>query len=251
MRTVIVIPARLAARRLPNKPLAVLGGLPLVARVAAQAKKCPNIDAVIVATDDPAILTAARDHGHEAILTGAHHTNGTERVAEVIARVAADRIINLQGDEPFIEPRDLETILAALEQDGVEMATLKTPIESSEELFDPNVVKVITDDRDRALYFSRAPIPYARHGIDPIIGAFAHIGVYGFRRAALERYAAAPPHPLEAHEQLEQLRALALGMTIAVRPALTRSRRIDTPDDLCRAQERIARLGEAAFPNYR
>lgn len=252
-RTVIVIPARLAALRLPNKPLAVLGGLPLVVRVAQQAQKCPDTDAVLVAADDPLIIDAVTSHGIDAVLTDPTHTTGTDRVAEVARDLAVEIVINLQADEPFIDPRDLRALIDELATGPGEIATLRRPIADSQELRDPNVVKVVCDDRGRALDFSRAPIPFDAldHGNGDGAGvAFAHLGVYAYRKQALIRVAAAPVHPREVSERLEQLRALALGIDIRVCVAQTATRGIDTHEDLEWAQERVSRLGESAFPNY-
>lgn len=248
MRSVIVIPARLAASRLPNKPLAVLGGLPLVVRVAQQANKCAVAGSVIVATDAQRVADVAQAHGIEAVLTRPEHPSGTDRVAEVVAGSDAEIIVNLQADEPFIDPRDLDTVITTLEQTDADIVTLDAPIEDGATLADPNVVKVVKDDHDRALYFSRAPIPFDRDGDKGVTGARMHIGVYGYRRAALERMCAAPVHPLEARERLEQLRAMALGLTIIVKEALGTARGIDTVADYEWATQRVARMGEAAFP---
>jgi 3-deoxy-manno-octulosonate cytidylyltransferase (CMP-KDO synthetase) len=247
MRILIVIPARLQATRLPNKPLAPLGGLPLVVRVARQAQKARRASGVIIATDAPEVREAAAKHGLEARLTSAAHQSGTDRVAEIARGTDCDAVLNVQGDEPFIEPRDLDDLCDALAK-GAEMVTLWAPLERGEHA-DPNVVKVVTDDAGRALYFSRATIPFTRDGgnAGQELGK-KHVGVYGYRRGVLERLVSAPVHPLEACEKLEQLRALALGVPITVLAARTRARGIDTPDDLRWAQERIDRLGEAAFP---
>lgn len=246
MRTVIVIPARLAAQRLPHKPLAALGGLPLVVRVAQQAKKA-DVGPVIVATDSPQIVKAVEAHGHEARLTSPQHPSGTDRVAEVAAQLSAEVVINLQGDEPFIDPRDLVAVAEMLEDPELHMATLRVPLRSVDQLHDPNVVKVITNNRQHALYFSRAPIPYPRTNQGSVEGCFAHLGVYGYRREALLELASAPVHPLEEREKLEQLRALARGYRIGVQTAHTAARGIDTLADLERARAYVQALGEAAF----
>ena len=253
MRSVIVIPARMAATRLPDKPLAVLGGLPLVVQVARQAHKS-RADHVVIATDSDAVRWAAKEHNIAAVLTHPHHPSGSDRVLEAISHSAADAdiVINLQGDEPFIDPRDLNGLIDRLADtvSTADMATLRTPITDVQSWHDTNTVKVVSDDQGRALYFSRAPIPFARdteQGADTA-GLFRHIGVYAYRRAALEAFCAAPVHALEAREKLEQLRALALGLTIAVVDAHSVGRGIDTPDDLRWAQARVERLGAAAFP---
>ena len=251
MRTVIVIPARLAALRLPNKPLAALGGLPLVVRVARQAERVvPGVDAVVIATGDGSIADAARAHGVEVVLTSGAHASGTDRVAEAAAGLDAEVIVNLQGDEPFVDPRDLRRVIDLLAEDpGADIATLERPIADDREWRDPDVVKVVSAG-GRALYFTRAPIPHDRSGAGDVGPCRAHVGVYAYRAAALARVAQAPVDPLEAREGLEQLRALALGMRIAVAPAGgEQSRAIDNEADLAWARERVERLGEDAFPS--
>lgn len=250
MRTLIVIPARMAAQRLPNKPLAVLGGVPLVVRVAQQARHARLASDVLIATDSSAVVDAAAHYGFRAVLTRPDHACGTERVGEAARSDGAEWVINLQGDEPFVHPKDIDAVAELLRAPGTDWATLAFPLSAREQLLSPNVVKVVTDDAGRALYFSRAPIPYDRAERHEPQGAWGHVGLYGYTRTALERYCAAPPHPLERRESLEQLRALALGMTIRVGRAQGPTRGIDTPDDLRWAQNRIDKLGDAAFPNY-
>ena len=210
MRSVIVIPARLLAVRLPRKPLATLGGLPLVVRVAQQARKSKLADAVMVATDDREIADAVTGHGFTAVMTRPDHPSGTDRVAEVVAGTDAEFIVNLQGDEPFVDPSDLDTVIQTL-IDGAEVVTLQQPITDVDEFTNPNVVKVVSDDRGRALYFSRASIPHHSNGSHAQPGAFRHLGIYGYRRAALQRWVEAPIHPLEAREKLEK------GMAVWIR----------------------------------
>ena len=247
MRTAILIPARLQATRLPGKPLAKLGDVPLVVRVAMQCCLVPDVQ-VAVATDSPQIFDAVTSHGLRAIMTHSGHASGTDRVAEAAAQLDCENIINAQGDEPFIDPRDLFAIAAALRHGTCDMVTLKRPITDRQDLDNPNVTKVVTRDDGTALYFSRAPIPFDRRGDLPVTGTFRHIGVYGFRRQALDALCSRGPHPLEEREGLEQLRALAMGLAIAVLPANTDARGIDTAEDLAWARARVARLGEAAFP---
>jgi 3-deoxy-D-manno-octulosonate cytidylyltransferase len=249
MRTAIVIPARLASIRLPGKPLAVLGGLPLVVRVWQQACKAKNVDEVVVATDDAAIAQIVRVHGGTAMMTRADHASGTDRCAEAARELGAELVINLQGDEPFVVPADLAALFNSLEHDDVEVTTLKAPIASPEEFLSRSVVKVVCRSDDLALYFSRAPVPFDQTGTHSLDNCFRHVGVYGYRREALERLCQMPLHPLEARESLEQLRALALGMRIKVLVAQTRGVGIDTPEDLKQAQARIDAVGEAAFPS--
>lgn len=244
----IVIPARLAATRLPRKPLADLGGLPLVVRVERQARKARKASRVLVATDATEVLEAVTRHGGTAVMTRADHSSGTDRVAEIASDIDADILVNLQGDEPFLEPADLDAVVTALEDGGADMSTLRVPIDDVADLTNPSVVKVVSRDDGRALYFSRAAIPYDRGGDEGVRGVYRHLGIYAYRRAALEKLAAAPVHPLERRERLEQLRALAIGMTIAVGDGRTTGRGIDTEDDLVRARVRVEKLGDAAFP---
>lgn len=248
MRTAIVIPARLGATRLPGKPLLTLGGVPLVVRVARQARKCKHAGEIVVATDSQQIADAVTSHGERAVLTSAAHQSGTDRVAEAVAQLAPDFVLNVQGDEPFVDPVDLDVLASALESGGPDMVTLERPITTREELLDPNVVKVVVTDERRALYFSRAPVPYDRSGGADFTGARRHVGVYGYTRDALRRMTRAPVHPMERREGLEQLRALAMGMHIEVLPARTAGRGIDTEEDLAWARARVESLGEAAFP---
>lgn len=244
----IVIPARLAATRLPRKPLLDLGGLPLVVRVERQARRARTASRVLVATDATEILEAVTRHGGTAVMTSTEHSSGTDRVAEAASNLDADILVNLQGDEPFLEPTDLDAVVTALEEGGADMATLRVPVDNIADLTNPSVVKVVSRDDGRALYFSRAAIPYDRGGEGGVRGVYRHLGIYAYRRAALEKLAAAPVHALERRERLEQLRALAIGMTIAVADGRTTGRGIDTEDDLVRARARVEELGEAAFP---
>ena len=253
--TVVIIPARLASTRLPNKPLALLGDVPVVVRTAQQASKSDL--SVCVATDTPAIADAVRSYQLTAHLTLGDHASGTDRVWEAAQGMpeAAEGIINLQGDEPFIHPDDITALARALAQPGCDMASLMRPITQHEDFTNPNVTKVVCNDRHEALYFSRAPIPHLRDahlGQTALAlnspGALRHLGVYAYRRDALARLCAAGPHPLERCEGLEQLRALAMGLRIQMIFAKTDARGIDTPDDLLWARARVQAHGEAAFP---
>jgi 3-deoxy-manno-octulosonate cytidylyltransferase (CMP-KDO synthetase) len=210
--------------------------------------KCRRDTEVVVATDSPEIVEAVTRHGGRAMLTRPDHPSGSDRVAEVTRTLGVDLVVNLQGDEPFIVPADVERVIDRLLAGGSDIVTLRTPIRSTEELIDPSAVKVVCRDDGEALYFSRAPIPFDRHGREAFTGAYRHLGVYGYSAASLERFVAAPPHPLEQREGLEQLRALALGLRIHVLDAETEGVGIDTPEDLTLARQRYAELGEGAFP---
>lgn len=248
VRTAIVIPARLGATRLPRKPLLALGNYPVIVRVFRQAQKVAGVDEVMVATDSDEIVGVVREHGGQAMLTKSDHASGTDRCAEVARARGYDLVVNLQGDEPFIDPRDLTSIIDTLKTKPCDIATLKRPIQSRDDFLNPNVVKVVVRDDNQALYFSRAPIPYDRSGANAFANSYRHIGVYGYKRPALERLTGEDVHIMERREGLEQLRALALGMTIQTVSAMSRGRGIDTEEDLTWARDELARLGEECFP---
>ena len=196
------------------------------------------VDRVIVATDDERILHTMGEAGGEVMMTSASHQSGTDRIAEVARRIEADIYINVQGDQPFIAPADLDALAAPMIADPeLAMATLATPIISADEWTNPNKVKVVCDARGDALYFSRSPIPFARdsNGVPP--NALRHIGVYGYRQEFLLKFAALEPGTLEQIEKLEQLRALEHGFRIRVEPSIAPSLEVDTPEDLVRANE--------------
>lgn len=244
-RAAAVLPARYASTRLPGKPLLTETGRPLLQHVWEQVCRAQRLDPVIVATDDERIADAARGFGAQVAMTRADHASGTDRVAEVAASLDAPWVLNVQADEPEVDPDDLDRLVARLASTGEELVTLARPLLATEAdlLADPHAVKVVMDDAGRALYFSRSPIP---HGDDPL-GAHLHLGVYGYRRDALLRFAAAPPAALERRERLEQLRALAMGMTIGVVLTDRHALGIDTPDDYARFVERF-RSGALASP---
>ena len=241
----VIIPARLASTRLPGKPLADLGGKPMVVRVAERAV-LSGASRVIVATDHTDILAACRAHGVAAHLTRNDHPSGTDRIAEVAAAIglAPDAVVvNVQGDEPLIDPA-LVAATAALITPDVPMATAAHPITAAADVFNPNVVKVVLDARGRALYFSRAAIPWHRDdfarstaelpaGLQPL----RHIGLYAYSQAFLQAYPALPVSPLEQIEALEQLRVLWNGYPIAVHLAgEAPAAGVDTPEDLARVR---------------
>ena len=222
----VVIPARYGATRLPGKPLADVAGKPLVVRVAEAAQQS-GARATLVATDDERIAAAVRAHGYQALMTSARHPSGTDRIAEA-AELRGWRddeiVVNLQGDEPLIDPALIAAVATALRSDGeASIATAAHRISERADFMNPHIVKVVTDARGRALYFSRAPIPWHRDGLAqadaPLpaeLAAFRHIGLYAYRVGFLRRYRALPPAPLERWEALEQLRALWHGFHIRV-----------------------------------
>jgi 3-deoxy-manno-octulosonate cytidylyltransferase (CMP-KDO synthetase) len=235
MRVAIVIPARFASSRLPGKPLLRETGKYLIQHVYERACEAKCATDVIVATDDDRIFTAVREFGGRPVMTREDHASGTDRVAEVAAHLATDVVINLQGDEPLLEPNTID-LLAELMRDGTsDMATLAVPIADAETYRSPNVVKVVCDDHGRALYFSRSPIPMVRDG-EPDFAArparfLQHLGIYAYRRNFLLQIASAPPHALEQSEKLEQLRVLGTGGVIRVGQVAHAHRGVDTPAD--------------------
>lgn len=255
---VVLIPARLSSTRLPNKPLADIAGVPMVVRVARQAMRSHAIR-VAIATDSPDIADVARAHDHEVIMTHAEHTSGTERLAEAITlmELAEDTIVvNVQGDEPEIPPELIDALASCLAGDPeCPMATAVHPVQSAADWLNPNVVKVIADADDRALLFSRAPLPWARRylswgaeaGSADVLAAFEttrplrHIGIYAYRSRFLTRYAQLEPCALEEIEALEQLRVLHHGYRIKLlRTASAPPAGVDTPADLEAVRTRLA-----------
>jgi 3-deoxy-manno-octulosonate cytidylyltransferase (CMP-KDO synthetase) len=234
---IIIIPARLAAHRLPGKPLADIGGAPMIVHVWRRAMEAA-VAPVLVATDSDAIAEAIRAEGGKALLTRADHVSGSDRIFEALQYVDGggefDVVVNLQGDLPLIPPAFLKAVLAPLDDGAVDIATLAAPIARPQERDDPNVVKVVgtplSPTRLRALYFTRAPAPW---GEGP---HYHHLGVYAYRRAALELFVGLPPSALEARERLEQLRALEAGLRIDVALVDNAIFGVDTPADLERAR---------------
>lgn len=221
MTAAIVIPARHASTRLPGKPLLKQTGKYLIQHVYERACASRLAKTVVVATDDPRIVAAVDSFGGHVMLTRRDHPSGTDRIAEVARRIDGDILVNLQGDEPLIDPAALDTLIELLRKDpSASMATLATPIHSAEQYHNPNCVKVVLDDGGNALYFSRSPVPFVRDGAADFTARPArflqHVGIYAYRRSALLTFAAAPPGPLERLEKLEQLRALGLGWRIRV-----------------------------------
>ena len=250
MRALGVIPARFGSSRFPGKPLAVLGGRPLVAHVVSRAREAASLDRVVVATDDRRIADAAEAAGAEARMTPADLPSGSDRAAWTAARLAGegaefDVVVNVQGDEPFVPGVAIDRAVAALaENSGAKIATLARPLDEGEFLR-PDVVKVVLDGRARALYFSRAAIPHprSRAGFEPL----QHVGLYVFRWAYLKRFVKLPVSPLERVEGLEQLRALEDGAKIQVVVGGWPALGIDTPEDLARAERRLARAARGGW----
>jgi len=243
-RPIVLIPARLASTRLPQKPLADIHGAPMIVHVWRRAVEA-DVGPVVVAADDRTIVAAVEAAGGRAVLTQASHASGSDRIAEAIARIDPDRrhdvVVNVQGDLPTIEAEAVRAAVGPLADAEVAIATLATPIRRDEERDDPNVVKAIgtpvAERRLRALYFTRARAPWGDGEL------LHHIGLYAYRRAALERFVAMAPSTLEKRERLEQLRALEAGMRIDIALIDVAPLGVDTHEDLKRARERLAPKG--------
>lgn len=237
-KVIAVIPARYASSRFPGKPLADLAGKPMIVHVLERTVRAQGIDDVIVATDDRRIYDAVIAAGGKARMTDASHASGTDRVAEVAAATDADIIVNVQGDEPLLDPKMIEQVIAPFFADRtVEFASLKRAMDKTDDPDNPNLVKVVCDENDFALYFSRSRIPFNRDEQADICGYFAHIGIYAYRKDALLKLAAARPTSLEQCEKLEQLRILENGWRIKVPSTEYQSLGVDTPQDLKRANQ--------------
>lgn len=241
MKAAVIIPARYESTRLPGKPIIEVArevtGKYIVQHVYERAAQAPSVSEVIVATDDRRIFDVVEGFGGRARMTSAAHRNGTERIAEVAADIGAAVIVNVQGDEPGIEPDQVEQVIQLLAEDeSAVMGTLGHRIESEETLRDPNAVKVVVDEQGCALYFSRSAIPFVRDSDDWLRDAplphLRHLGIYSYRREFLLHYVSMPPSPLEKAEKLEQLRALSAGCRIKVGITDHHCIGIDTPEDL-------------------
>jgi 3-deoxy-manno-octulosonate cytidylyltransferase (CMP-KDO synthetase) len=241
-RTLVLIPARMAATRLPGKPLLDIAGLPMIVHVLRRAEAA-GIGRVAVATDTPDIAAAVTSHGGQAVMTRADHPSGSDRIYEALCKLDPSReaefVVNLQGDFPTIHPENIASVLGPLADPAVDIATLAAEIHTEEEATNPNVVKAVgspvSATRLRALYFTRATAPW---GDGP---RYHHIGLYAYRRAALERFVSLPPSALERQEKLEQLRALEAGMRIDVTIVDSVPRGVDTPADLETARQILAK----------
>jgi 3-deoxy-manno-octulosonate cytidylyltransferase (CMP-KDO synthetase) len=234
-----VIPARYAATRLPGKPLVEIAGKPMIQRVWEQVRQAKNISRVVVATDDDRIRTVVEKFGGEAIMTRSDHATGTDRIAEVAASHEAGIFINVQGDEPLVSPEAVDALAEAISGDPeVQLATLAVALKTPADIMDPNIVKVVLDFDDNALYFSRAPIPWVRDkGTATHARHLKHLGLYAYRRSALIEYNTLPPGDLERVEQLEQLRWLENGFKIRVAETDHDSVSVDVPEDVARIEK--------------
>lgn len=236
MKSICVIPARYSSTRLPGKPLKDICGVPMICRVWQRASRAKSVDEVIVATDDERIFQAVEKFSGRAMMTRADHKTGTDRLAEVAEKFSGvDVVVNVQGDEPLIEPALIDELVAQFVDDDLQMATVATEMTDAEEMSNPNNVKVVVDRQSNALYFSRSLIPFPRNvGRSKI---FKHIGIYAYRRKFLLAYAKMEPTPLEQAESLEQLRALENGYKIRVIKSSCRFVGVDTEEDLRRVNE--------------
>jgi len=263
MTAIVIIPARYDSTRFPGKPLAPLNGKPLIQHVYENSKKSKLAEDVIVATDSTPIFKAVAGFGGKAVMTSDKHTSGTDRIAEAVASLDYDIIVNVQGDEPLIRPAMIDDVISLLDDKKASIGTLMKKIENPEEIFDPNVVKVVCDKEGFAMYFSRAPIPFDRdkwkvkseelkvkneeskRKIEletfnfqlSTFNFFKHLGIYSYRRDALLSFAKMEPVELEQTEKLEQLRALVNGLRIKVKETSFETIGVDTPQDLERVKK--------------
>jgi 3-deoxy-manno-octulosonate cytidylyltransferase (CMP-KDO synthetase) len=243
MKAIAVIPARLASTRLPRKMLRLIAGKTLLQWVYDAARESPLLDDVIIATDSDEIMNLCRERGWNARMTSASHRNGTERVHEIAQSVASDVYLCVQGDEPLTRPEHIRALLGVMEPEHVAVGTLKV-IAAPGDIRNPNAVKVVTDANRRALYFSRATIPFDRDQNDSVV-YYKHMGFYAYRRQALEQFVSWPESPLERSERLEQLRFLENGVPIYVAETAYDAIGVDTEEDVKRV-EKILRAGGAA-----
>ena len=240
-RVAAVIPSRFGAERFPGKPLHPIAGLPMIVRVLRRAQQAAGVDLVLVATDDERIAAIVEAAGGRAAMTDPALPSGTDRVWAAVRDLPVDIVLNVQGDEPMMDARNIERVAAFLAaRPEFPLATVALPLPPGSDAADPNVVKVVRGNDGRALYFSRSPIPFRRRP-EPGLPTLKHLGLYGYRKEALRRWTELPPHPLERAESLEQLRALAAGMAMAVLDAAGDSIGVDTPEDARRVEEILRR----------
>jgi 3-deoxy-manno-octulosonate cytidylyltransferase (CMP-KDO synthetase) len=237
-----VIPARFASTRFPGKPLVMIGGKTMIQRVYEQCLKAKSLTKVVVATDDDRIFQEVKNFGGEAVMTSTHHQSGTDRCLDALQQMnlAYDAVVNIQGDEPFIDPDQINQLVHLLQTSQAHIATLAFKITKTEELENPNVVKLVKTNNDRAIYFSRYPIPFIRSvQRSPLIknhNFYKHIGIYAYRADVLQQIACLQPSSLELAESLEQLRWIENGFSIGVGITERENIGIDTPDDLKKIQ---------------
>jgi len=265
MRTLAVLPSRFASSRFPGKPLALIAGKPMIQWVWEATQGAPGVDRVVVATDDERIRSAVQGFHGEVVMTDPNLPSGTDRVGAAMESLdeTFDVVLNIQGDEPAIHPETIAAVVSLMERyPDLPMGTAACPFSSAEELFNPNAVKVVTDDRARALYFSRNPIPYLRNSSnfaldfrpwmspEQLKRFKRHLGIYAYRPEALRVFMQLPPHPLEQLEMLEQLRALGSGMAIGVADSKYPSLGVDTPEDVPLVEAVLKQRIQSAKPSH-
>ncbi|MGH9714719.1 MAG: 3-deoxy-manno-octulosonate cytidylyltransferase [Candidatus Acidiferrales bacterium] len=245
LKVLAIIPARYGSTRLPGKPLAAIAGRPMIQHVVERVRRAQLVSSTLVATDDERVKQAVEAFGGQAILTRHDHRTGTDRVAEVAAHVEAKIYVNVQGDEPLIDPGTIDAVVGAmLEEDSIQIATPCTAITQANEIMDPNIVKVVRDFDGNGLYFSRAPIPWVRDTKTTVHARhWKHIGLYAFRRDALLEFPTLPPGELEPIEQLEQLRWLENGFPIRVVETDYDAVSVDVPADIERVEKLLRERG--------
>lgn len=246
MKAIIVIPARLKSTRLPDKVLLDLGGKPVIQRVYEACIKAKLHQEVWIAADSQLVFNLCKQFTPNVIMTKEEHPSGTDRIAEVVQRIPCDIVVNVQGDEPFFDADIIDRLIAALQQSDAQMASVCAPVETLDELHNPNLVKVVTDVNGYALYFSRFRIPYSRDKVLEEADASLykkHMGVYAYRAEFLAKFIQLPPSFLEGSEKLEQLRALENGYKIKMIEVAGFEKGIDTPEDLEHARKKIENNG--------
>ena len=237
MKTIGVIPARFASTRFPAKILANIAGKPLIRHVWEKASLCKELDEVLIACDHPEVFKAAQNFKARVVMTDPHHASGSDRIAEAVKDLNVDIVVNIQGDEPFIDPRTIDALAVLLKQDTkILMGTVIKPITHEADVVNPSVVKCVVDQEGYALYFSRAAIPYPRGSLSSGAARFKHIGLYAYRKNFLMEFKDWPKGKLESIEELEQLRALEHGVKIKTTVTNFESIAVDTPQDLQKAQ---------------
>ncbi|HEV8268456.1 MAG TPA: 3-deoxy-manno-octulosonate cytidylyltransferase, partial [Thermoanaerobaculia bacterium] len=246
LHAVAVIPSRYGAQRFPGKPLHRIAGVPMVVRVFERVRQATRVGGVIVATDDERIAAAIVAEGGNVVMTDPDLPSGTDRVFAAVKELDVDVILNVQGDEPLMAPENVDLVAGfLLDHPEFPLATLAVRLEDPADVANPNNVKVVFGDDSRALYFSRSPIPYRRREV-PELPTWKHLGLYGYRREALKRWTSLPPHPLEMAESLEQLRAIAAGIPMAVLPATADSIGVDTPEDVALVERILEQRSRSA-----
>ena len=241
-----VIPSRWGSTRFPGKPLHLIAGKPLVQHVWDQCQKCNHLDSVVIATDDERIEAACKSFGADVIMTSSDHPTGSDRIAEVLTKLpAATHAVNIQGDEPLIDPALIDSLAQLMRDDSsLEMATAASPLTEAKDIADPNIVKVVLNEASDALYFSRSPIPYQRTTPDELV-IYRHIGLYAYRRDFLKKFLSWEPTLIEKTESLEQLRALSHGTRIQVSLTDHVAPGVDTPEQAAAIEQLLQQTSES------